>query len=692
MILKQDLIKKIFNDIKNQKNLNVNLSTLNSLLKEHKNQKDLLMLKGILLSQLNSNEDAEKIFEKLFYLDKDNIDILYNYSLILKKLNKIENSIDILNKILKIKKDHLGALNELGIIYIHINNLNQALIFYNQILNYDIKSFNALSNISNIFLIKKDLIKAELFAKRALENHPNYFLSFYNLANVYLEKGNFLMAIENFKKSINLNKNYINSHINLSAAYQSNDQIKEAISSLKTSLQLNADPKILIKIIYLSSSICNWDEFKNYETIIKDIGIKGTAIFPFRTLALHDAPKEQKIRSEKWSDQFKKINNNKYAFNKVVNSKIRLGYFSSDFHGHATMHLLSGVFRNHNHKEFEIFIYNYSNKQNLKWNLFLEKYSDKIIYLNDFNNDSDLIDKIRLDNLDIAIDLKGYTAGSKISLFKNKIAKLHISYLGYPGTLGSNFIDYIIADKTVIPKNLRQHYSEKIIYMPHTYQPNDELRKISNIETKRSDHNLPEDGFIFCCFNDVYKISPHEFDIWMRLLNQIKNSYLWLLVSDEQAIENLKKEAVKRNANPEKLIFAKNIKHENHLERIRHGDLFLDCFNYNAHTTASDALWSGVPLITMQGKQFSARVASSILKAIGLEELITNSFEEYENLILKLSKNTDSLIKIRKKIEMNKKLFPLFNSNLYTKNFEQLLKVSLNTYQVGLIKDLHLDQ
>ena len=691
MKISQEIIKNIFNDIKSGKNLKSNLLTLNKLLEDYENQKDLLMLKGIVLSQLNLNTEAEKVFESLLSLDKNNIDILYNYSLILKKLNKIEYSFDVLNKILQIKKDHLGALNELGLIYIQKKKLEKAIEIYNEILKSNSKSFNALTNISNIHFINKDLENAELYAKKTIEYFPNNFQAYYNIANIFQEKGNYIDAIENFKKCISLNKNYLQAYVNLSGAYQSNDQMNEAILELDNYLKFIDDPQILIKKIYLSFSICNWDEIKNYEKILKDIGVQGNAIFPFRTLALHDSPNIQKIRSERWSEQFKRVNKNEFSYKRTSNPKIRIGYFSSDFHGHATMHLISGVFRNHDRNNFEIYIYNYSQKQNPKWNLFLEKYSDKIIDVNSFKNVEDLIDRIREDKLDIAIDLKGYTDGSKISIFKNKIAKIHISYLGYPGTLGSDFIDYIIADETVVPMDLRHHYSEKIIYMPHTYQPNDEQRKISEIKTIRSDHNLPNDGFIFCCFNDLYKFTPKEYDIWMRVLNQVDNSYLWLLVSNDQAKENLKKEAKKRNINPERLIFAERIKHEHHLERVRHADLFLDCFNYNAHTTASDALWSGVPLVTLKGQQFSARVASSILKAIGLEELITNTIDDYESLILKLSKNKDNLAKIRKKIDENKKNYPLFNSILYTKNYEALLKNALKDAFDENIKDLRLN-
>ena len=233
---------------------------------------------------------------------------------------------------------------------------------------------------------------------------------------------------------------------------------------------------------------------------------------------------------------------------------------------------------------------------------------------------------------------------------------MQISYLGYPGTTGAKFIDYIVADPIVIPEDKRHLYSEKIIYLPDTYQPTDSKRPISEKLMSRKDQGLPSNSFVFCCFNNNYKISAREFDIWMRVLTKAKGSVLWLLKSNKWSEYNLKKEAEKRGVSADRLIFADRLPQSEHLARHKLADLFLDTFNVNAHTTTSDALWAGLPVVTKTGEGFAARVASSLLNSIGLPELITKSEEQYETLILNLFENPKKLSKITEKLIKNRLL------------------------------------
>jgi predicted O-linked N-acetylglucosamine transferase (SPINDLY family) len=247
---------------------------------------------------------------------------------------------------------------------------------------------------------------------------------------------------------------------------------------------------------------------------------------------------------------------------------------------------------------------------------------------------------------------------------------VQINYLGYPGTLGADFIDYIVADPIVIPENKRQHYSEQIMYLPHTYQPNDNTRTISQKIQTREDMGLPNDAFVFCCFNNNYKISPKEFDIWMRLMAKVEGSVLWLLKSNQWTEHNLKREAEARGISKDRVIFAERLENSEHLARHRLADLFVDTFNVNAHTTASDALWAGLPVVTKLGKGFAARVAGSLLNAVGLPELITDNEEAYEALILELATKPKKLKKIKEKLETNRLSTPLFDTEQYTKHLE----------------------
>ena len=390
-------------------------------------------------------------------------------------------------------------------------------------------------------------------------------------------------------------------------------------------------------------------------------------------LSFEDNPRNHYLRSKIYAKKKyfqKKIKLNK-SQPKLKNKRIRIGYFSADFQNHATMYLAAKIFEKYDRKKFEIYVYSFglsTNDDEVRQNL-----------INSVNNFKDVINLsekdiallARKDNIDIAVDLKGYTKNARTGIFAYRAAPIQINYLGYPGTLGADFIDYIIADPIIIPFDQRHNYSEKIIYLPYTYQPNDNLRKISNKNFNKTEMKLPINGFIFCCFNNSYKISLNEFKIWMRLLKKIKGSVLWLIKSNKWAEHNLLNEAQKLGVENDRIIFADLLTHSDHLARYKLADLFLDTFNYNAHTTASDALWSGLPVVTKIGHAFPARVTASLLNAVGLPELVVKSEIDYENLILDLATSPTKLLKIKEKLIINRLSKPLFDSELYNKHLEE---------------------
>jgi predicted O-linked N-acetylglucosamine transferase (SPINDLY family) len=285
-------------------------------------------------------------------------------------------------------------------------------------------------------------------------------------------------------------------------------------------------------------------------------------------------------------------------------------------------------------------------------------------------SDFDIAALARDHEIDIAVDLKGYTQNTRLGIFAFKAAPIQISYIGYPGSLGAPFIDYIIADPVVIPRAYESAYAEKIIFLPHSYQANDDMRPIANTVYSRSQLGLPEDAFVLCCFNNSYKITPREFDIWMRVLSQIEGSVLWLLEANKWVSQNLRNAAQARGIDPSRLIFAPKLAHHEHLARHSCADLFIDTFNVNAHTTASDALWAGLPLVTKAGKGFAARVAASLLTAIGLPELIVETEAAYEALILDLARSPQQLQAVTKKLAQNRRTSPLFDAALLTNHLE----------------------
>ena len=342
--------------------------------------------------------------------------------------------------------------------------------------------------------------------------------------------------------------------------------------------------------------------------------------------------------------------------------------------------LISGLMREHQQDQFEVFAFSYSHNKNGEMR---QQLINDVEHFIDVAGKSDVesFDLARSKNLDIAIDLTGYTKNSRSELFQFRLAPIQINFLGYPSTMGASFIDYIVADRHLIPDSQRAGYSEKVVYMPHTYMPTDNARKIAQSMTTRADFGLPKDAVVLCCFNNSYKISPREFVIWMRLLSKIEGSVLWLLQGNKWAVANLRKEAGRHGINPSRLVFADFLPlHAEHLARHKHADIFVDTFNYNAHTTTADALWAGLPVVTKQGNQFAARVAASLLTAVGLPELITQNETDYEALILDLATSPHKLQAIREKLSINRLTQPLFDTKRYTRNFEAGLTAAFDLY------------
>jgi predicted O-linked N-acetylglucosamine transferase (SPINDLY family) len=299
-------------------------------------------------------------------------------------------------------------------------------------------------------------------------------------------------------------------------------------------------------------------------------------------------------------------------------------------------------------------------------------------------SDMDIAHLSRSLEIDIAVDLKGFTYDMRVGIFSYRAAPVQVGYLGYPGTMGAAYIDYLIADGTLIPQSSQQHYSEKIAYLPNSYQVNDRKRAIADKAFTRRELGLPDAGFVFCCFNDSYKITPHTFNGWMRILKRVPESVLWLLEGNRAAGDHFRKLAEQSGVSAQRLIFATRLPLAEHLARHRTADLFLDTFPCNAHTTGSDALWAGLPLLTCMGEAFASRVAASLLNAIDLPELITTTQEQYEALAVELATDAERLGQIRRKLQSNRLNAPLFDSELFARHIENAYSQMYERYQADL--------
>ncbi len=519
---------------------------------------------------------------------------------------------------------------------------------------------------------------------KALILQPDYPDTYNNMGVTLREQGKLEEAIAAYDRALSIKPDYAEAFHNMGNALRAQGKLDEAIAAYEKALSFKPDyAEARAHCLHNQEHICYWSAIEASRSRVTELGIIGQSVSPFSVLSLEDAPERHQLRSELHARQkYPQRLSPAIAKPSTKPERLRIGYFSADFHNHATMYLMAKVFALHDKSNFEIFAYSYGPDTQDKMR---EKLMSDVDVFHDVRemDDMQIVDLARADNLSIAIDLKGFTQNTRLALFAYGLAPVQISYLGYPGTLGTDFIDYIVADPVVIPDNKRQYYSEQIIYLPNTYQPTDNTRVISDKIVTREDMGLPNEGLVFCCFNASYKISRKEFDIWMRLLGKVENSVLWLLKSNKWAEQNLKREAEARGVSAERLIFAEKVPPDEHLARQKLADLFLDTFNVNAHTTTSDALWAGLPVLTKLGEGFAARVAASLLRAIGLPELITESEEAYEALALALATDPNELAKIKSKLEANRLTQPLFDSEMYTRHLETGYQMAYDRYFTG---------
>jgi len=536
-----------------------------------------------------------------------------------------------------------------------------------------------LFGLVNSYLALSEIKQARLLLDEAIINNPKSELLIFNYAKIEEDLFNFYKAINLYEKGLKLSPKNYKALSNLGRLYQKTNSYFNAIEVYKKAIKLEPQISHLkVSLLTCKAFACDWSELKYTKEILSKIDNSGQEICPFELLPLEDNPKNHLQRAKLFFD--KKYRRVSKDIEYVPKKKIRIGYFSADFRKHAVMYLIKGLFKLHNKDQFDIYIYSLTSKE--------DELTDELKKnINVFKNLSDISDEnaaliARDDSLDIAVDLMGYTKNTRLSIFSMRVAPIQISYLGYPGSTGSDCMDYLIADKIIIPDKFRKFYSEKVIHMPNCYQCNDNARRTAEKEFTKTELGLPKDSFVFACFNANNKITSVEFDIWMNLLKKIKNSVLWLYKSNNYSVINLKKESEKRGVQSSRIIFADRVSNEEHLSRIKCADLFLDTFNYNAHTTASDALWAGVPVITKKGESFSARVCSSLLTSLNLKELIVKDSFEYEQKAFSIATNKKYLRDLKYHLIHQRTKSTLFDTKLFTENLEKIY--------IRLVKNLSL--
>jgi protein O-GlcNAc transferase len=450
-------------------------------------------------------------------------------------------------------------------------------------------------------------------------------------------------------------------------------RLPEALASYDRAITLKPDLRYLGgDRLHVKMNLCDWTGFEeDCARIVAALANGVAAASPFYLLATPIGPADQLRCAERLvAEEFPLSPARRWRGECYAHDRIRVAYLSADFREHPVSYLIAGMFEQHDRTKFEVFGIGYGPDDPGETRSRLKRSFDRFIDV-DRHSDQEAASLLRELEIDIAVDLMGLTGNSRLGIFALRPSPVHVSYLGYAGTTGAPYIDYVIADHFLISIDQQKYFSEKIARLPECFQVNDARRPIARCPPSRQEAGLPDRGFIFCCFNNAAKITPDIFDVWMRLLRKVEDSVLWLAPAEASARGNLAREAAKRGVSPDRLVFAPRVQHqEDHLARHRLADLFLDTRYFNAHTTASDALWAGLPVLTCPGATYASRVAASLLHGIGLPELIASSLLDYEALALKLACDPALLTSIKQKLACNRETYPLFNTKRFVRHLE----------------------
>jgi len=522
---------------------------------------------------------------------------------------------------------------------------------------------------------------------QAVAISPGYVEALCNRGMLLQELGEWDAALIDFERAIELRPGFAEPHYRRADLLVRMKQYAAAIVSYDEAIACNPTLRFAVGMRRQARMhLCDWGEL-TADTQLLTAANSSTAAraTPFTIMALTDFPPLHHRSAQDWVNEHHPPDDSLGAPpRREAGGRIRLGYFSADFCEHPVAVLAAQFLELHDRSKYEVIGFSFGPDTQDPMRKRLEKAFDRFLEVRG-KSDREVALLARSEGIDIAIDLNGHTAGSRTGIFALRAAPVQISFLGYPGTMGAGYIDYLIADATVIPEESTEHYSEKILHLPDSFLPHDSGRVIGAHRFTREELGLPPGGMVFCCFNNSYKIMPGTFESWMKILGRVDGSVLWLSQHNATAMENLRREARSRGIDPGRLLFAERVPSSaEHLARLGAADLFLDTLPYNAHATALDALWAGLPLLTCIGRGFAGRVAASLLKAIGLPELITATAAQYEDLAVELAVNPQRLAAIRLKLAQNRLATPLFDTARLTRNLERAYARVLERSQAGL--------
>jgi predicted O-linked N-acetylglucosamine transferase (SPINDLY family) len=660
-------------------------------------------------------KNAFILYDEILIINSNHHESLHYKGVIFLQRKDFKKSIYFITKALELNPNNSAALSNLGLAYQNSHDYEAACNAFKQSLLINPNFANAHFNIANVYYYLLNFELAKKHLKISLDLNPDFIDAYNSLGNIYQEERDFSNAITNYDKAISLDPTNSNAYNNKANVLHSLNNTSEALvlylqaskyDPLEPSIfnnlgniyrELNILDKSLHcyemckklspnfefvdgSLLTLNMLMCNWNNLDLLVSyLIEKVNNFQRVSAPFPLLAAVDDPMIHLNSAKIWATAKASKNTSFSIFNFPQHSKkIKLAYFSSDFRNHAVSFLIAELFVLHDRENFEVIGFSISKNPDDELTEQIKYTFDQYIDANELS-DIEVFNICRALRIDIAIDLNGWTANNRYSLFSQRLAPIQISYLGFLGSMGAECYDYIIADETIIPIHLQSCYSEKIIYLP-SFQINDSRRIYSQKFLNKLDFEIPINYFVFCCFNNVYKITPSVFDIWMNILLQAPESVLLLSGENEWATKNLLNKAYSRGVDKSRIIFLDRSTRDEYLSRYSLCNLFLDTFPYCAGTTASDSLWSEVPVLTCIGNSFASRMGSSILNSIGLQELITADLFEYQKLAIKLASNSNYYSSIKRRLVSNKNNFPLFKPKEFVRSIEKAYFIAHNRF------------
>jgi predicted O-linked N-acetylglucosamine transferase (SPINDLY family) len=637
--------------------------------------------RGNALARLNQFEEAVASFDKAISIKPDYARAYYNRGNSLRAFKNYTEALASYDRAIAIEPKYIEAHNNRGNTLFDLYQLEEALAAYDKVISLNPLFAEAHSNRASVLTELRRVDEALRACDTALTLNGD-------LSEAWVARGDAMRVLPRFEQSlaaydqaIKLNPQMTDAWAGRAAVLNGLKRHHDSVVAFERLLQLVPDGAFIKgKLVHQKMLACEWSGLTDLERSI-DFGVRAgkQVVAPFVYQPLSSSAQDLKrcaeiYTAEKLPPQF--------SHSPYNHDRVRLGYVSGEFRQQATAILIVELLELHDRNRFELFAFDNGFDDGSEIRQRINATANHIVDIRQLD-DARAAAIIKQNEIDILVNLNGFFGEERTRVFAHRPAPIQVNYLGFPGTMGVDYMDYIIADQCVIPPDQQGCYVEKIVYLPDTYQVNDSKRRIADRTPTRSEAMLPENGFVFCCFNNNYKIVPEIFDIWMRLLKEISGSVLWLLDGSADASSNLRSEAKKRGIDPSRLVFAPRLNSPEHLARHRLADLFLDTLPCNAHTTGSDALWAGLPILTCLGTTFAGRVAASLLNAIGLPELVTHSLSDYESLAMRLARDPDAVKHLKTKLAQNRLRYPLFDTKRFARHIEAAYTMMGELYQRG---------